>query len=72
MSSIKINQQEVAAMGMGSWHLGEGLQSESSEINALRSACGYLGQSPTLRRSNHVVLYGAAGDKPCLSTNKLL
>lgn len=37
MGSIKINHQDVAAIGMGSWHLGQGRHSESAEINALRA-----------------------------------
>ncbi len=37
MNKVIINQQSVAAIGMGSWHLGQGRHSEAEETKALRT-----------------------------------
>ncbi|MDE1190261.1 MAG: aldo/keto reductase [Pantoea sp.] len=37
MKTVTLNGQSVAAIGMGSWHLGQGRHSEAAEINALRA-----------------------------------
>lgn len=37
MKTVTLNGHQVPAIGMGSWHLGQGRHSESDEINALRA-----------------------------------